>query len=43
MLEPENRPDDTEQGEIIRIAGRIGYELLNNVGANWEGESIPVS
>jgi hypothetical protein len=26
------------QGEVIRIAGRVGDELLDNRGINWDGD-----
>ena len=26
----------TAQGELIRIAGRVGHELLDNGGINWD-------
>lgn len=35
-LVPGSGPADTAQGEAVRIAGRIGNELLGNGGANWD-------
>lgn len=37
-LVPGSGPAQTVQGEVIRIAGRIGNELLNNGGANWDDD-----
>jgi hypothetical protein len=28
----------TIQGEVIRISGRIAYELEDNGGANWDAD-----
>ncbi|MFD3855111.1 MULTISPECIES: ankyrin repeat domain-containing protein [Brevibacterium] len=38
MLVPGNGSAESVQGEVIRIAGRVGYELLNNGGANWDDD-----
>lgn len=37
-LVPMSGPAHTVQGEMIRITGRIGNELLNNGGANWDND-----
>jgi len=36
LLVPSRGPCATVQGEVIRIAGRIGDELNRNGGANWD-------
>ncbi len=36
LLVPSSGPCETVQGEVIRIAGRIGDELHRNGGANWD-------
>lgn len=36
LLVPGSGPATTAQGEVIRIAGRIGDEVLRNGGANWD-------
>lgn len=36
LLVPENGAAESVQGEVIRIAGRVGYEILNNGGGNWD-------
>ncbi|WP_238651517.1 ankyrin repeat domain-containing protein [Paenibacillus piscarius] len=35
-LIPGSGPATTVQGEVIRITGRISYEILNNGGGNWD-------
>lgn len=35
-LIPGSGPAATVQGEVIRITGRISYEILNNGGGNWD-------
>ena len=35
LLVPSSGPAKTVQGEVIRLAGRIARELLNNGGINW--------
>ena len=35
LLVPLESAAPTEQGEVIRLAGRIGRETLNNGGINW--------
>ena len=35
-LVPESGPATTIQGEVIRIIGRLRYELMNNGGVNWD-------
>ena len=37
-LVPPSGRAQTAQGELIRIAGRIGHELLDNDGKNWDGD-----
>ncbi|GAA1805592.1 MULTISPECIES: ankyrin repeat domain-containing protein [Brevibacterium] len=36
LLVPGRGPAASIQGEVIRIAGRIGHELLDNGGGNWD-------
>ncbi|MCF6406824.1 ankyrin repeat domain-containing protein [Chitinophaga filiformis] len=36
LLVPASGPAETIQGEVIRIVGRIGYELEDNGGINWD-------
>lgn len=36
LLVPENGPAESVQGELIRIAGRVGHEVLSNGGGNWD-------
>lgn len=36
LLVPKNGHASSTQGEIIRISGRIGYEILSNGGLNWD-------
>ena len=38
MLVPGNGHANTVQGEVIRICGRVAYELLDNGGINWDEE-----
>lgn len=35
MLVPDGGAAESAQGEVIRIAGRVGYETLHNGGGNW--------
>lgn len=35
MLVPVGGPAESVQGEVIRIAGRVGNEILGNGGGNW--------
>ena len=35
LLVPSSGPAATEQGEVIRISGRVADEMLRNGGANW--------
>lgn len=35
LVPPRGRAQ-TAQGELIRIAGRVGHELLDNGGINWD-------
>ena len=37
-LVPMGGPAETVQGEVVRIAGRIGGELFNNGGGNWDDD-----
>ena len=36
MLVPGGGPAESVQGEVLRIAGRVGHELLDNGGGNWD-------
>ena len=36
QLVPSRGQCATRQGEVIRIAGRVGHEIYNNGGVNWE-------
>lgn len=38
LLVPSQGPASTIQGEVIRISGRIAYELENNGGVNWDSD-----
>ncbi len=38
LLVPGSGHANTVQGEVIRISGRIGYEILDNGGCNWDRE-----
>ncbi len=38
LLVPAGGPATTVQGEVIRIIGRVGDELLRNAGANWDSD-----
>lgn len=35
LLVPGSGPAATLQGEAIRLSGKVGYEILDNGGANW--------
>ena len=37
-LVPSNGSASTVQGEVVRIAGRVNYELLSNAMGNWNKE-----
>lgn len=36
LLVPGSGHADTIQGEVIRISGKLGYEILDNGGINWD-------
>lgn len=36
QLVPDSGQCKTLQGEVIRIAGRVGYEVYDNGGINWD-------
>ena len=38
LLVPSNGPATTLQGEVIRLAGKIGNELEGNGGINWDAD-----
>jgi hypothetical protein len=38
MLVPPGGSAESVQGEVVRIAGRVGYEILTNGGGNWDGD-----
>lgn len=38
MLVPSSGASATVQGEVIRISGRIGDEILRNGGSNWDDD-----
>lgn len=38
LLVPGSGHAGTVQGEVIRISGKIGYEILDNGGGNWDRE-----
>lgn len=40
MLVPGSGHANTVQGEVIRITGRVAFELLDNGGINWDGEYV---
>lgn len=39
-LVPKNGQSETVQGELIRIIGKIEYELLDNGAMNWDDDYI---
>lgn len=38
LLVPASGHAQTLQGEVIRITGRVSYEILNNGGGNWDAD-----
>lgn len=38
MLVPGKGPAPTQQGEVIRIAGKVSDEMLRNGGGNWDSQ-----
>lgn len=38
FLVPESGREQTAQGEVIRIAGRIQHELMDNEGMKWDDD-----
>ena len=38
LLVPGSGHAGTVQGEVIRISGKLGYELLDNGGINWDAD-----
>lgn len=38
LLVPGQGPAATVQGEVIRISGKISYEIMDNGGGNWDAE-----
>lgn len=38
LLIPSQGHAQTIQGEVIRITGKVSYEILNNGGINWDNE-----
>lgn len=38
LLIPSKGPAETVQGEVIRITGKVAYEVLDNGGNNWDHE-----
>lgn len=38
LLVPGSGKADTMQGEVIRISGKLSYEILDNGCMNWDGE-----
>lgn len=38
LLIPSQGCADTVQGEVIRITGKVSYEIMGNGGMNWDGE-----
>lgn len=38
LLVPGSGHADTLQGEVIRITGRVSYEILDNGGMNWDSD-----
>lgn len=38
LLVPSKGPAATVQGEVIRISGKIGDEIMRNGGANWDAD-----
>lgn len=38
LLVPGSGHADTVQGEVIRITGRVAYEIMDNGGINWDSD-----
>lgn len=38
MLVPTSGPATSVQGEVVRLAGRVGHEILDNGGGNWDAD-----
>lgn len=38
LLIPSRGPAKTIQGEVIRITGKVSYEILDNGGINWDSQ-----
>lgn len=38
LLVPGRGQADTVQGEVIRISGKVAYEVMDNGGINWDSE-----
>jgi hypothetical protein len=38
LLVPGKGPAATVQGEVIRISGKISYEIMDNGGGNWDAQ-----
>lgn len=38
ILVPPGGSAESVQGEVVRIAGRVGHEILTNGGGNWDGD-----
>lgn len=38
LLVPPSGHADTVQGEVVRISGKLSYEILDNGGMNWDGD-----
>ncbi len=43
LLVPGSGHADTVQGEVIRISGKVSYELLDNGGVNWDKEYLSLT
>ncbi len=43
LLVPSSGPAATVQGEVVRISGRIGDELLRNGGVNWDADYVAMA
>lgn len=43
LLVPAQNHAETLQGEIIRISGKLSYEILDNGGMNWDQEYVKMA
>lgn len=43
LLVPGSGHANTVQGEVIRISGKLGYEILDNGALNWDGDYVQLA